>query len=113
MTKRKVISLLKGVGIVVIIVVVMATIVFAAVWLDEKEEKNQAEEKAATYNAEIITNEAYSLFQTNDVQEYLDFLESFDETKYEIIDISTSMEHVSKFTGNSEFYMVTYKTIAE
>jgi len=67
---------------------------------------------------ETITSEktatiegSYSLFKTVDVQEYLKFLESFDETKYEIIDISTSM-----FTGNygsGTFYMVTYKTIAE
>ena len=50
----------------------------------------------------------YSLFRTTDVQEYLSFLENFDETKYEIVDISTSMcEYVH---GSDEFYIVTYKT---
>lgn len=50
---------------------------------------------------------SYFLFKTRKVQEYLNFLEDFDETKYEIVDISTSMT-VSGY-GSDEFYMVTYK----
>lgn len=52
---------------------------------------------------------SYYLFRTQDVQEYLNFLENFDETKYEIVDISTSLK-VGSY-GSSEFYMITYKVI--
>ena len=52
---------------------------------------------------------SYSLFRTRDVQKYLSFLENFDETKYKIADISTSMD--TGYNGSGEFYMVTYKTI--
>ena len=68
---------------------------------------------------ETITSEktetvvgSYSIFRTTEVEKYLNFLENFDETKYEIVDISTSMEGIS-FYGSDEFYMVTYKKIAE
>lgn len=54
---------------------------------------------------------SYSLFRTTEIQEYLSFLEEFDETKFEIVDISTSMS-VSGY-GSDEFYIVTYKTISE
>ena len=53
----------------------------------------------------------YSLFRTTDVQDYLSFLENFDETNFEIVDISTSMS-VTAY-GSNEFYIVTYKTISE
>ena len=52
---------------------------------------------------------SYSLFQTRDVEEYLSFLENFDETKYEIVDISTGRGALV----TDEYYMVTYKKIAE
>ena len=78
--------------------------------------------EAETAETEIIRNEttqvvvsesvgSYCLFRTKDVQEYLNFLENFDETKYEIVDISTSMW--TGMNGSGEFYMVTYKVIAE
>lgn len=55
----------------------------------------------------VETVGSYSLFRTRDAQEYLSFLENFDEAKYEIVDISTSLT-----TGESyEFYIITYKTI--
>lgn len=54
---------------------------------------------------------SHILFQTENVQEYLNFLDNFDETKYEIVDISTSMLTGGHRSG--EFYMVTYKVIAE
>ena len=54
---------------------------------------------------------SHILFQTTNVTEYLNFLDNFDETKYEIVDISTSMQLGSTISG--EFYMVTYKVIAE
>jgi len=71
------------------------------------------------FSSETIQNEtvqeaagSYYLFKTFDVQEYLKFLEDFDETKYEIVDISTSAIG-KKANGSDEFYMVTYKVIAE
>lgn len=54
---------------------------------------------------------SYSIFRTEDAQEYLSFLENFDETKYQIVDISTSM--FTSGYGSGEFYIVTYKKIAE
>lgn len=54
---------------------------------------------------------SYSLFRTTEIQEYLSFLEEFDETKFEIVDISTSMRVYTH--GSDEFYIVTYKTILE
>ena len=101
-------TLLKAIGVgVLVLIVVLLTLA----GLNEK--PNNVQEGEATYQyAEIITNDAhYQLFKTKDVQEYLNFLESFDETKYEIVDISTSMKIGTSVSG--EFYMVTYKTIAE
>lgn len=43
----------------------------------------------------------YFLFETQNKQEYLNFLEDLDETKYEIVDISVN----SYYT----YYYVTYK----
>lgn len=54
---------------------------------------------------------SYSLFRTTEVQEYLSFLEELDETKFEIVDISTSMCVTGN--GSNEFYIVTYKTISQ
>ena len=69
--------------------------------------------KTETINSEKTETSvgSYSLFRTRDVQEYLNFLENFDETKFEIVDISTSMMVTSQ--GSNEFYIVTYKTISE
>ena len=54
----------------------------------------------------------YTLFQTLDAQEYLNFLDNFDETKYEIVNISTSLNDGDIY-GNDEFYMVTYRRLAQ
>lgn len=54
---------------------------------------------------------SYSIFRTKYAQEYLNFLENFDETKFEIVDISTSMQVA--VDGSDEFYIVTYKTISQ
>ena len=70
-------------------------------------------EKIVTSEKDVSVVGSYSLFRTTDVQEYLNFLENLDETKYEIVDISTSMEHNAQYAGSMEFYMVTYKKIAE
>ena len=54
---------------------------------------------------------SYSIFRTSEAQEYLSFLEEFDETKFEIVDISTSMS--TSAYGSNEFYIVTYKNLSE
>lgn len=53
---------------------------------------------------------SYSVFKTTEAQEYLSFLENFDATKFEIVDISTSM--CVRVDGSDEFYIVTYKCIS-
>lgn len=63
------------------------------------------------YNENATQNVgSYAIFQTQDAQEYLKFLENFDETKYEIVNISTSL-YGTRMHGSDEFYMVTYKVI--
>ena len=52
---------------------------------------------------------SYHLLKTEDEQEYLNFLENFDETQYEIVDISTSMD--TGIYQSGDFYMVTYRNI--
>ena len=64
------------------------------------------------YGSSEISNSGkskYFLFKTGNVQEYLNFLETFDETHYELVDISTSYQISVK--GSDDFYMVTYKTL--
>lgn len=98
MTKKRFITLL-------IAIVMVGTLLTGC----GEEEKT----KTITSNKTVSVAGSYSLFQTEDVHEYLSFLETFDESKYEIVDISTSMEKNSQYGGSMEFYMVTYKTIAE
>jgi len=73
------------------------------------EEKNTSEIIHSEKVQETSGN--YYLFQTKYVQEYLNFLENFDETKYEIVDISTSL-HLSP-KGSNEFYMITYRVLPQ
>lgn len=61
---------------------------------------------ASVYNDAPYSVGIYSLFQTTDPQEYLNFLDNFDESKYEIVDISTY------YRRPNVFYVVTYKSIA-
>ena len=55
---------------------------------------------------------SYLLFQTSEKDEYLSFLTNFNESKYEIVNIST-LVHESTFSYTDDYYMVTYKVIAE
>lgn len=50
-----------------------------------------------------------SLFKTRNESDYLTFLSELDMTRYEIIDISTSM-YTGSYT-NDDFYMVTFREI--
>ena len=99
MTKRRIITLL--------LAIVMIVTLFTGCSSDRSKSEIITSEKTVTAVG------SYAIFQTEEVQEYLNFLENFDETKYEIIDISTSMGRNSQYGGSMEFYMVTYKKIAE
>lgn len=70
----------------------------------EKSEIIQSESVVETY---IESTGNYYLFRTQYVQEYFNFLENFDENKYELVDISTSL--YTGGYGSGEFYIVTYK----
>ena len=74
---------------------------------------NQAKRETTTIRSENMQEVAgnYFLYKTVEAQEYLSFLEQFDETKYEIVNISTSMS--TGGYGSGEFYMVTYKVLSE
>jgi len=64
---------------------------------------------------EPVTKEkvgSHLLFQTSDKNKYLDFLTNFDETKYEIVHISTFALETSN-AWNDDYFMITYKVIAE
>lgn len=59
-------------------------------------------------DSDVIMSEkgTYAIFRTQDPEEFLDFMEDFDENQYELVDITTSMTT----RRTSEFYVVTYKT---
>ena len=50
-------------------------------------------------------------YKTEKVEEYLEFLESFDESNNKILGITTSMP--STIYGSGSFYMVTYQRLDE
>ena len=61
-----------------------------------------------------ITNMGdYLIFQTKDINEYFDFMEGLDRTKYEIIGISTSEDLKESDSSVEEFYVVRYKEKSE
>lgn len=55
----------------------------------------------------------YYLYETNDAKEYLTFLETFDESKYEVVDISIGYDGRSITGTYLNHYAVTYKDIEE
>lgn len=66
--------------------------------------------KSETITSSNETVGSYSLFQTDDVDEYLNFLENFDEDQYEIVNIDTFVRKTA-FNYNDDYYMITYKKI--
>lgn len=78
--------------------------------ISNKTTKERSPKVEETIIKEEVGN--YLLFQTSDEKEYLDFLTKFDETKYEIIHISTFV-HETSWSWNDDYYMVTYKVISE
>jgi len=65
--------------------------------------------ESQTEVAPIESASNVTVYKTKDVEEYLAFLESFDESNSEILGVTTSM-----YTGsysNDEFYMVTFREL--
>lgn len=58
---------------------------------------------------EVKSTGKVSLFKTKSEEEYQSFLANFDETLYEILGITTSM-NTGPYT-NGEFYMVTFREL--
>lgn len=61
--------------------------------------------------SEVESSSNVSVYKTENVEEYLYFLESFDENNNEILGITTCM-YTGVYTSH-EFYMVTYKKLNE
>jgi len=105
--------------IMALLVIVMIASMFTGCSSDEGTDKNEIEQVEVSDVKsvdgmkvyEIFQNEEFYIFQSWNAGEYLNFLSNLDETKYEIIDISTSMQ--AGHYGSGEFYMVTYKEITE
>ena len=75
---------------------------------ENKDKTNLSQTTTETGNGEIFSKKgSYSSFRTRDMEEYLNFLENFDDDRFEIVDISTSYHITSD--GSDEFYMVTYR----
>lgn len=66
--------------------------------------------KSATITSSKEGEGSYSLFQTDDMDEYFEFLENFDEEHYEIVNIDTFVRETKK-NYNDDYYMITYKKI--
>lgn len=53
----------------------------------------------------------YFLYETKERDEYLNFLETFDDEKYELVDISIGYYGIGKSGDYINHYAVTYKLI--
>ena len=96
---------LVGFGISAVMLLIIIPIILS---ISSESKTNLIKTTTEFGNGEIISQKGeYSLFRTNSIQEYLNFLDNFDDDKFEIVDISTSYHVLSD--GSDEFYMVTYK----
>ena len=87
--------------LLVIIPLILATIV-------SESKANLSQTTTESGKGEIFSQKgAYSVFRTRNMEEYLNFLDNFDDDRFEIVDISTSYHITSD--GSDEFYMVTYR----
>lgn len=68
------------------------------------------EKKSSTTTSSKEALGSYSLFQTDEVDEYLKFLENFDKEQYEIVNIDTFVRETS-WNYSDDYYMITYKKI--
>lgn len=93
--------------VVLVVITLLITPIFIAS-ANEHNSENLNYTSTDSEKGEIISGKGkYFLFRTADVEEYLNFLEKFDDSEFEIIDISTSY-HVHR-KGSDEFYMITYR----
>lgn len=60
------------------------------------------------YIEKTIESGKYLLYETNDGNRYLQFLDSFDNEKYEIVDISYGRNDYIDESDKSELFVVTY-----
>ena len=95
MRSEKIANRLTMAGMVVILIIL-------GIWIDSQQTKTgtfeqQREESEPTYH----------LFRTDVQEEYVTFLNEFDENQYTIVGISNSM--AVETYGSAEFYMVTYR----
>ena len=58
---------------------------------------------------ELSESSRYFIYKTNDTERYLLFLENFDDSKYEIVDISISRHDYTDSSHKDESYFVTYR----
>ena len=90
----------------IFLLIIIPLILFAVA--ENKDKTNLSQTTTETGNGEIFSKKgSYSLFRTRNMEEYLNFLDNFDDDRFEIVDISTSYHITSD--GSDEFYMVTYR----
>ncbi len=88
----------------IFLVVAMIVLILSLVGCDSDTRKSET----ITSSKEAVGS--YSLFQTDDVDEYLRFLEEFNVDKYEIVNIDTLIRETG-LSYNDDYYMITYKKI--
>lgn len=100
MTKKRVITLL-------IAIVMIATLLTGCIGDKSKitQSNKNVDEATALGN--------YFLYETKESEDYLSFLENFDDTKYEIVDISIGYNGTTATGKHINLYAVTYRAIAE
>ena len=87
----------------ILLVVTVIILVFSLTGCD-------SEPKKETIVSSSVSEGSYLLFQTTDVNDYLSFLENFDESKYEIVNIDTFL-YERATTYSDDYFMVTYRKI--
>ena len=85
---------------IIVLLIVLLTIVTLCGCETSTITQNVREEIQKEPVTEVVYGN-YFLFETEDKQEYLNFLEDFDEAKYEIVDISVNYHYT--------YFYVTYK----
>lgn len=75
---------------------------------EEKEENEETEETEEVVNVLTSSTKNVLLYFTCDMNEYFKYLNDFDSSAYEILNIETS-EHISD--SIEEYYMITYRKV--
>lgn len=91
------------------LVAIMVVLVFSLVGCSSSENEQKNDTSTVTSS---VAEGSYMLFQTDEIEEYLSFLEDFDESKYEIVNIDTLIRETT-FSYSDDYYMVTYKKIEQ